>query len=286
LHKFFAPGSQSLPEIDHAPTRPILIGGEKRIFMKVLLATVSISCALPLLPLSSHAQGAGGPGAGAAGGSVGGSAGAVGGTAVGGTSIESSSGAVSPSGNLAGSANSRVGTSLSTPAGVTPGASTVTPNGPINPGGISATPPGAVGRTFDRQTIGGAPAQTVVDPNRNQPVFRFPPSSTPAQDLVTNTPTLSGNTFPGGPVGVGNTVGTNFPARTTAPVREPVAVNLPPGARVVTNGFGVSEAIVPGPVIVPTNSVGRGPTFESASERTREVPQRSLPPRNPSIVRP
>jgi hypothetical protein len=145
-----------------------------------------------------------------------------------------------------------------------------------------------VGRTFQRTTIGGGPTDAIIDPAANQPVFQFPPASTPAAPgVATNTPTLSGNTFPGGPVSVGNTVGTNFSRGTITPFpREPVAVNLPPGARIVTNAFGVSEAVVPGPVIVPTNSVGRGPTFESASDRTREVPQRSLPPRNPSIVQP
>lgn len=240
--------------------------------MNVIVATLTISCALPLLTSPTFAQ------ASAGGGATGVSGGAAG-----------AGGAVSPSGNLAGSANARVGTALSTPAGASTAPSTVTPIGPINPGGISATPPGTVGRTFDRTTIGGAPIDTVTDPVGPQPVFRFPPGSAPGQDVVTNTPGLgaASTTFPGAPVGVGNTVGTNF-ARglTNAVPREPVAINLPPGARVVTNVFGVSEAIVPPPVIIPTNAVGRGPTFESASDRAREVPQRTLPPRNPSIVRP
>jgi hypothetical protein len=60
-------------------------------------------------------------------------------------------------------------------------------------------------------------------------------------------------------------------------------VNLPPGARVVTNFSGVPEAVVPPPAIISTNSVGRGPAFESSSSRAVEVPQRSAPPRNPPI---
>jgi len=66
--------------------------------------------------------------------------------------------------------------------------------------------------------------------------------------------------------------------------REAVAVNLPPGARVVTNAFGVSEAIVPGPVIVATNSVGRGPTFESSTARSLPEGQRVAPPQNVQII--
>src|SRR5688572_119968 len=105
--------------------------------MKMILATLAISCALPVLTFPTYGQASGGTG-------TAGSAGAAG-----------SGRATSPSGNLAGSANARVGTALSTPAGASTSPSAVTPIGPINPGGLSATPPSAVGRTFERTTIGG-----------------------------------------------------------------------------------------------------------------------------------
>lgn len=258
--------------------------------MKLIFATVTISCALPILNPTGFAQasgGAGGAGAGAA------SAASSGAIITGGRSAAIGAGApvgapvatpTSPTGSLAGTPGVAAAPSVNAPINSTAVPGTVTPIGPINPGGITATPPQTVGRTFDRSTIGGGPLDSTIDPNANQPTFRFPPASTPAQDVVTNSFGSAGTgTFPGSPVAVGNTVGTNFGGRVTSVPPEPVAVNLPPGARVVTNGFGVSEAIVPGPTIVATNAAGRGPTFESATTRSAPVPQRSAPPRNTPI---
>lgn len=267
--------------------------------MKVIIATVTISSALAALeftPAFSQARG-GGAAAGASGAAT--SAGAAG---VSGAGTARAAGATggSPTGNLAGRPgvpSALPGSTLNAPAGgaiATPG--TATPIGPIS-SGVSAAPPAAVGRTFDRATIGGGPTDTIIDPASRQPVFRFPPASTLPQAVVTNTgggaPFDSGlpdaRTFPpGNPVGVGNTVGTNFGTIFTNAARQPIAVDLPPGAILITNRFGVTEAVVPPPVVVPVvpNSVGRGPTFESSSARTRQVPQRSAPPRNPSVVNP
>lgn len=274
--------------------------------MKAILATMTI-CALPALSLAAYAQARGGGGSAAGAGSVGsvgrpvgvpggtvsvpgGTVGVPGGT----VSAASGSTVVSPTGNLAGRPGIQPGTALSAPAGgpvTTP--STITPIGPLNPGGLSGLPPQTVGRTFDRSTIGGAPLDTITDPAGPQPVFGFPPASSLPQSVVTNT--VVGGTLglglpdfrtfpPGVPVGVGNTVGRSFDVVNPAAVpREPVAVNLPPGARVVTNTFGVAEAIVPAPSIISTNAVGRGPTFESSSARQLPVPQRTAPPRNPPI---
>lgn len=255
--------------------------------MKLIIATVTISFAWPFLNTSAYAQASGGGGAGA---------GAAGGGASGAVITGGRSAAI---GAPVGAPVAAPTSSLGIPAGApgvttTPGVNapisstavpgTVTPIGPINPGGITATPPQTVGRTFDRATISGGPLDSRIDPNANQPTFRFPPASTPAQDVVTNTPGAGvTGAFPGSPVSVGNTVGTNFGRRLTSVPPEPVAVNLPPGARVVTNAFGVSEAIVPGPAIVPTDAAGRGPTFESATTRSAPAPQRSAPPRNTPI---
>ena len=276
-----------MPEVDPAPDRAILALEVIRI-MKVLLTAVSISLALPVFTPAFAQAARGGAGAGAAGSATARSAGAS---------------TVSPTGNLSGRAGFAAGPALSAPAGgniATPG--TATPVGPNS--GISATPPAVNGRTFDRATIGGGPTDTIVDPNARQPVFRFPPASTLPQGAVTNTGVGNpgfpdATTFPpGNPVRVGNTVGANFGAvlTNTAP-REAVAVDLPPGARLTTNRFGVTiagvptapEAVVAPPVVVPTNSVGNFRGIQTGTDRIvapRQVPQRSAPPRNPSVVRP
>ena len=266
--------------------------------MKVIIATVTISSALVALqftPAFAQARG-GGAAAGASG------AAAAGGS---GTAAVSAGGAAkatagSPTGNLAGRPgvpSALQGPALNAPAGAaiaTPG--TATPAGRITPGS-TAVPPAATGRTFDRATIGGGPTETIVDPNSRQPVFRFPPASTLPQPVLPNlgvgaageqlgSGLPDSRTFPPGlPVGVANTVGTNFGRVFTNTARQPVVVDLPPGAVLTTNRFGVTEALVPPPVVVP-NSVGRGPTFESSSARRLEAPQRTAPPRNPSVVNP
>ena len=265
--------------------------------MKVFIATVSVSLALPGLAVSNlNAQAAAGGGAAAGGASVRGSATASGATAA-------PTGRTAPSGVLAGQA-ATPGTTLSSPASgqLVTGGQTIapgTPQGTLNPGQISAAPPNIVGRTFDRIPIVGAPTDTVIDPSRTQPTFRFPPQSTLPQSVVTNTGV--GGQFdsglpdaavfpPGNPVRVGNTVGTNF-GRVFAVSPDPVAVELPPGARIVTNAFGVPEVgvapvVVPAPAIVPADT-GRGPTFESSSSRSStqpQVPQRSATPRNAPIA--
>ncbi len=266
--------------------------------MKVFIATVSMSLALPgLAVLDSNAQAAArGGGAAAGGAAVRGSATASGATAA-------PTGRIAPSGAIAGQA-ATPGSGLSSPASgqLVTGGQTIapgTPGGTLNPGQISATPPNINGRTFDRVPIVGAPTDTVVDPSRPQPTFRFPPDSTLPQSVVTNTGV--GGQFdsglpdaavfpPGSPVRVGNTVGTNF-GRALGVASEPVVVNLPPGARIVTNAFGVPEVgvapvVVAPPAIVPADT-GRGPTFESSSSRSStqpQVPQRSAPPRSAPIA--
>jgi hypothetical protein len=227
---------------------------------------VTIAAVLASIPMTSvFAQGRAGAGGGARGGAVGSApitARAVTAGAPAATTAAPASGA---------------GAAIGTPG-------TGTPVGPINPGGITATPPQAVGRTFDRSTIGGGPADTVVNPVAAQPTFRFPPESTLRQPIVTN---LSVNRFDSGlppvsaagnaPVTAGNTVGSGSSIISTGirPV-EPVAINLPPGARITTNAVGAQEIGFP-PVNVPitaTNSVGSSPGVQSSTVRVAPVAPR------------
>lgn len=279
--------------------------------MKFIISAVAVSCVVGALSYSAHAQARGGGGGGA---SVGSGAGV--GTSGGIGSARASAGVGSSaasgvSGNLA-TGSQTPGTALATPAGgtitqqgtlgnVAPGSITTTPVGPLNPGGISGIPLQTVGRTFDRSIIGGAPINTAVDPANPQP-FRFPPASETLQPFSTQNDLVNPNTgIPNpaafAPVTVGNTVGTNFGRTLTTRTPEPVAVNLPPGARVVTNISGVPEIVVPAPgvvtaagsfatngvvppaQIIPSQNVGRGPTFESANARAVEPGQRIAPPR-------
>lgn len=263
--------------------------------MKRILATVTISLALPGLDLSTttFAQASGG----AAGGAAGGSAGATRGASTASGTIAGPTGRVAPGGVTAGQ------------TAIQPGASLTTQPSIINPGGISATPPQTVGRTFERTTtIGGTPADTIIDPVAPQPTF--PSASTLPQPILPNSGvgTISANgSVAGNPVSVGNapvTVG-NTPVRVgnivganvgTAAVRVPpetVAINLPPGARITTNAFGAAVVGTPPvgavtPTIVPTNSVGRGPVFDSSTARssgaTREPIRPNAVPRNAPIV--
>jgi hypothetical protein len=249
--------------------------------MKAILGTLAISV---LFPMSLSAQV--GSGGGAAGSAAGSSVGAVSGARSAGVA---GTGAISPTGALAGQTPAGAGT-VATPAGTpvgTPG--TAAPIGPINPGGISARPPAVSGRTFDRSTIGGGPTDAIVDPTGVQPTFRFPPASTLPTPVVTNTVTgadgFPAPTFPSGPVGVNNTVGTNFGAVLSGTVpREPVAINLPPGTRVVTNAFGVSEVVAPPPVAVGTN-VGAPAIVEIGTNRAVVVPRVIMPPQPPRVSR-
>jgi len=215
--------------------------------MNVVLATVTVSVALSSVQFSPAFGQARGGGAGSA-------------------------GAIAPSAPVRGG-TAPAGTSIGTPV-------TGTPVGPVNPGGITATPPQVAGRTFERSTIGGGPTDTIVDPAAPQSTFRFPPSSTLQQPIVTNfgvaqfppgfppSASVAGNA----PVTVGNTVGTNLSG--ALPVRpvEPVAINLPPGARITTNAFGVPELGFP-PVSVPivTNAVGSSPGVQSSTVRVAPV---------------
>ncbi len=242
-------------------------------------------------PLSLSAQVSGGTSAGA--GSVG-SVGAARSAGVVGV------GAVSPSASLAGQpvAIGQSGQSAVSPSPVpvtpsqtpiaTPG--TATPVGTLNPGGLAAQPPIAVGRTFDRPIIGGGPTPTVVDPTGVQPTFRFPPSSTLPTPVITNTTTVGAgrfpaSTFPPGPVSVGGTANANTGAGLpTAVPREPVAINLPPGARIATNSAGVSEVLGPQPVLVPTN-IGRAPGLESGIDRGVVIPRTVPPTEVPQVSR-
>ena len=287
--------------------------------MKLFLATVTISLALPGLELSrtAFAQAAGGAGGGAGGGrggaAVGGAIGTARGASTASGSIAGPTGRVAPAGVPAGQTAIQPGASVS-PANAgqiaTPG--TATPLGTLNPGGISATPPANVGRTFDRTQIGGAPTDTIIDPAVTQPTFRFPPASTLGEPVVpggvvgdvnSSLPTsIAGNPVSAGnaavtvgnaPVTVGNTVGAgvgSVPVRVPA---EPVAINLPPGARIVTTPSGVAEIGTPTvgvvvPTIVPTNSAGRGPTFDSSTARSsgaaRQPIRPTAPPRSAPIV--
>jgi hypothetical protein len=279
--------------------------------MKVILATVTISLALPGLDLSTttFAQGSGAAGGARGGATVGGSVGTARGSSIATGAIGSPTGRIAPVGVTAGQSVVQPGASVATPGAgqiATPG--TATPIGPINPGGISATPPQTVGRTFERATIGGGPTDTIIDPAATQPTFRFPPASTLRQPFFTNggvggpfdsglpaSSSVAGNPVSVGnvPVTVGNTVGGNF---SSVPVRvppEPVAINLPPGTRITTNAFGAAVLGTPPvqavtPTIIPTNSVGRGPTFESSTARssgvTREPIRPTAPPRSAPIV--
>jgi hypothetical protein len=245
--------------------------------MKAILGTLAVSISLPLSLSAQVSSGGAGTAAGASGSSSI-AAGAARSAGVAG------SGAISPTGSLAGQTPTGTGAgTVTTPSGTpiaTPG--TAAPVGPINPGGIAGRPPASVGRTFDRPIIGGGPTDVIVDPAATQPTFRFPPSSTLPTPVVTNTVTSGAggfpeSTFPSGPVGVNNTVGTNFGrVLTSAAPREPVAINLPPGTRIVTNAFGVSEVVAPPPVLVPTN-VGRSPTLERGFDRGVVIP-RTVPP--------
>ena len=236
--------------------------------MKAILGTLAVSVALPIA-LSAQV---------ASGGAAAGSAGAAG---VSPSAGVAGSRAVSPSASLAGQTPTLSGTAT-TPSGTpigTPG--TAVPVGPINPGGISGQLPQTVGRTFDRSTIGGGPTDTIVNPAGNQPTFRFPPSSTLTIPAATNTiGGLPPSTFPGAPVGVNNTVGTNFGTLAPSSVpREPVAINLPPGARVLTNVVGVPEVVVPPPSIVGTN-IGAAPGVQRGTNRVvipRTVPPQEVP---------
>jgi hypothetical protein len=252
--------------------------------MKVILGTLAVSMALPIALSAQVASG--GAAASAAGAGAGGSVGARS-TGVAGAS------AVSPTGALAGQTPTAPGASATatatTPSGTpiaTPGSAA--PVGPINPGGISAQPPQTAGRTFGRPIIGGGPTDTIVDPAGVQPVFRFPPSSTLPTSILTNTATGAGgaaSTFPPGPVGVNNTVGTNFGrVLTNRAAREPVAINLPPGTRIVTNPNGVPEVVAPPPALVPTN-VGRSPTLERGVDRGVVVPRVVPPQEVPRVSR-
>ena len=248
--------------------------------MKAILGTLAISAVLPIAVSAQVATGGA-----AAGSSVGGSSAA----AAARSSGVAGSGAVSPTGVLAGQTPTAPGAiapaipSTAAPVG-TP--RTAVPAGPINPGGITGVPPQTAGRTFDRSTISGPPSEAIIDPGGNQPTFRFPPaSSLPTPTLPDGRISATSETgaggfpaspFPSGPVGVNNTVGTNF-ARglTNAAPREPVAVNLPPGARVVTNVAGVPEIVVPPPAVVGTN-IGGAPGVQTGTNRSvvpRTVPQ-------------
>lgn len=292
--------------------------------MKLFLATVTISLALPGLELSrtTFAQAAAGAGGAAGGAGVGAAAGGRGGGAIGAArgastasgSIAGPTGRVAPAGVPAAQSAIQPGASISTPnSGQVATPATGTPVGTLNPGGITASPPQTAGRTFDRSTIGGAPTQTIIDPNTTQPTFRFPPATTLPQPVVpggvagdvnSSLPTsVAGNPVSVGnapiavgnaPVTVGNTVGAANVG--TLPVRvptEPVAIDLPPGARITRDAFGVAEIGTPTvgvavPTIVPTNSVGRGPTFDSSAARsssaTREPIRPTAPPRSAPIV--
>jgi hypothetical protein len=267
--------------------------------MKLFIATLSVSMVLPGIALSNYGQAAAGGGAAAGGAGIRGSATASGATAA-------PTGRVAPAGVPTAQA-ATAGSTFNSPASggqlVTGGQTiappaTATPAGTLNPGQISASPPHIIGRTFDRVPLVGAPTDTVIDPAGPQPTFRFPPPSTLPQAVVTNTG-IGGQfdsglpeaaLFPrGNPVGVGNTVGTNF-GGTRAVSPEPVVVNLPPGARITTNAFGAAEIGVPPvgvvtPTVVPANT-GRGPTFDSSSSRssTQPIIQPNAPPRNAPIA--
>ena len=238
--------------------------------MKAILGTIAVTLALPIATSAQVASG------GAAAGSSVGTAGAARGAGVAGA------GAVSPTGSLAGqtpTATTPATPPIGTPIG-TPG--TAVPVGPLNPGGISAQPPQTVGRTFDRSTIAGGPTDTILDPAGPQPIFRFPPSSTLTTPTLTNT--LRGfppSSFPSAPIGVNNTVGTNFGGATAVP-REPVAINLPPGSRIMTNTVGTREVVVPPGSIVGTN-VGRAPSVQQGTNRL--VIPRTVPPQAQEVPR-
>lgn len=222
--------------------------------MKAFIATVSLTLALPVAVSAQPAAGTAGGGSIAPG-----SAGRAGVGAV------NSPGVGQP---LTGTRNP-----AQTPVTV-PGRPVTVPGAPVqveplNPGGLRGLPPATAGRTFGRPVIPGTTGGPMTNTILPQPA---PPNT------LTNG--LTGSTVdrfpeplgfpPGSPVQVGNTVGTNF-GRLTSPVpREPVAVNLPPGARVVTNLTGVPEVVVPAPGIVGT-SVG-GATGLERGTRSGVIP--------------
>lgn len=231
--------------------------------MKVFLRSLAVSIVLPMAVSAQVATG---------GTAAGGSSAAAGARSAG----VAASGAVSPTGSLAGqrpTAPGVVAPATTAPVGA-PG--TTVPVGPVNP----APPPQTVGRTFDRSTIAGPPSDTSVNPAATQPTLGFPPANTLPQPTLPNTGTGAGGfpapgAFPPGPVGVNNTVG--------AAAREPVTVNLPPGARISTNVVGVPEVVVPPPAIVGTN-VGRPPGSLTGTNRSVVVPA-VPPPQTPRVTR-
>lgn len=279
--------------------------------MKAIIATITLSLSLPIAAQVSGG-GAAGAGAGGGAGASGAGVGSAGGTGVrggvvgiGGAPVGPSGAAgpitgTSPTGALAGQ-QPGPNTSAVNPAGNPIGNPSLSgPRGTFGPGGSLAIPSQSSGQTFDRPFTGAAPAGT------------FPPPTTPAGtptstfDPVTGLPNARGGgsagigfppagTFPGAPVGVANSVGTNFGGLTPTSVpREPVAVNLPPGARVVPNPVtGVPEAIVPAPDIVATNAGGatglqRGAATGTLTPRTvpNQRPVGSAPAVSPRVVRP
>jgi hypothetical protein len=234
--------------------------------MKVVFATVAFSLAASVVQFSpAFGQARGGGGAAGGAGSAGGGRAAIT------PSAPVNAGPVSAGGITGPQSAGPAGTTIGTPA-------TGAPYGPINPGGITATPSQVAGRTFERTTIGGAPLETVVDPAGPQPTFRFPPASELQQPIRTNFGLAQ---FPEGfppvaavgnaPVSAGNTAGGNFPGANIRPV-EPVAINLPPGARITTNFAGVPQIGFPR-VNVPltTNAVGSSPRVQSSTERVGPI---------------
>jgi hypothetical protein len=267
--------------------------------MRGIIATVTISLALPLLDHVTFAQAI-----------------SRGSAARGTAAIGTTGRATVTSGRT--TQTVAPGPALSIPAGsgVVPGSTTTV--GPVNAGGITATPPGTVGRTFERGTITDltAPGTTSLTPSVNESTFGFAPAGTQG-----GTATTSGlldsrgpqtTTFPSGDLsqGVTATAGNTVNFGSIVPA-EPVSITLPLGARLIRNSEGVSEAVVPAPVpvltpttpvitaatpvIVPTpiisptipvlapNSVGRSPAFQSASQSAPPVPQPSTPPRSTPI---
>jgi len=241
--------------------------------MKVVLATVSVSMALSAVHFSPALAQARGGVASSSGASASGGAGSA---AAGRAAIAPAAPVSSSAATVGAPGGTVTGTAVGTPG-------TGTPVGPVNPGGITATPPQVAGRTFERTTIGGAPTDAIVDPAAPQPTFRFPPSSTLQEPIRTNfgigqfpPVTLGGNA----PVTVGNTVvGANSQGGANIRPVEPVAINLPPGARMTTNSSGVREIGFP-PVTVPvtTNAVGSSPGVQSSTVRVAPVtPQPNAP---------
>lgn len=186
------------------------------------------------------------------------------------------------------------------------------------PAGSSAigAPSAAAGRTFSRPVLGAPPTTRGLDPAGNVMTPGFPPPGGTISPIVTNTGIggFAGDTFTppeartfpnGAPPFAGNTVGTNFVAPgTNFPPRRALSVNLPPGAAVQTNGFGVPEAVVPPPALIPSepgtvNGVGAPGAIQSGSGVSQASPTVNFPPgsrpvpparnpgaRPPSVVRP